>query len=138
MNKEIDALLQKGWSFQPKPVYSADGDFISLFIRDSDCKAERIDDTVTIYKDVDSGELVGCKIKGYSTLLERLDSSGVVVQDEFTMLALFMGWAAMTKIQPQDVEILHYLVDQFGCVTVTRSADALTEGEFADSDEHYV
>ena len=94
MHSEIEQLMKERHSFTPKTVYSADGDFLSLFVRDVDCYAERVDDTLTIYKDDESNELVGCKLKGVQTILKTLDASGIMVHDEFTMTALFLGWVA--------------------------------------------
>jgi hypothetical protein len=129
VHPELTELLDEHVPFAAKPVYSADGDFLSLFIRDSSCYAERVDDTLTIYKDDKTDELVGCKLKGVQTIFKKLDASGIVVQDEFRMTALFLGWVAVNRIPAENVETLHYLIDRFGNITARYStlAEAFEE-----------
>jgi len=50
--------------FESRPVYSRDGDFLTLFLKDEDYYAERIDDLLTVYYSTQSDELIGCKVKG--------------------------------------------------------------------------
>jgi hypothetical protein len=129
VHTDLQQLMSEHTEFSSKPVYSADGDFLSVFVRDSSCYAERVDDTLTIYKDDDTDELVGCKLKGIKTLLKKMDASGIMVQDEFRMTALFLGWVAANKLRAQDVDILRYLIDQFGNITARYSTldDAFRE-----------
>jgi hypothetical protein len=56
--------------FESRPIYSPDGDFISLYLRDEDSYAERVDDLLTIYRSVENDALVGWKIKGVRRLLK--------------------------------------------------------------------
>lgn len=121
MHTELEELLKERTEFTPQPVYSADGDFLSVFVRDSSCYAERVDETLTIYKDDDSDELVGFKLKGMRTLLKKMDASGIMVQDKVSMTALFLGWAAVSKIRAENLDILHYLIDHFGNITAQHS-----------------
>lgn len=129
MQTELEQLLSEHTEFTPQPVYSPDGDFISVFMCDTECYSERVDDTLTVYKDDHSNELVGCKIKGVQSLLKKMDASGIMVQDEFRMTALFLGWVAANRLRPENVEILHYLIDQFGNITAryAKLGDAMQE-----------
>jgi len=135
MHTDLEQLLSETVEFSAKPVYSADGDFISLFMRDCDCYAERVDDTLTIYKDDDTNELVGCKIKGVQSLLKKMDATGIMVQDEFRMTALFLGWVAAGRMSAANVDILHYLIDQFGNITARYST---LEDAFGETDDSHI
>ena len=97
--------------FESRPIYSAEGDFISLYLRDEDCFAERVDEVLTIYLSVESEALVGCKIKGVHRLLKTLGDFGVSVQDEeISVNLLFLAGAALAS-SPQQVD----RYQQLGC-----------------------
>jgi hypothetical protein len=84
--------------FEPRPIYSADGDFISFYLRDEDCYAERVDERLTIYHSVENDALVGCKIKGIRRLLKTLGDFGVSIQDEeISVNWLFLAGAALAS-----------------------------------------
>jgi hypothetical protein len=54
------------------PYYNPLGDFVAVHLRDKPFYSERIDDLLTVYKSCDSGELIGCKIKGVSLLAKNI------------------------------------------------------------------
>ncbi len=81
--------------FSPVPHYFPDGDFLSFYFREDECYAQRIDELLTAYYSIATGELVGCKIKGVRRLLKQIGPFGVIVQDGPILLGmLFMaaGW----------------------------------------------
>ena len=55
--------------FESRPVYSRDGDFITLFLQGDDYYAERVDELLTVYLATRNGELLGCQIKGIQLAL---------------------------------------------------------------------
>jgi hypothetical protein len=65
--------------FEPRPIYSADGDFITVYLTDEDSYAERVDQLLTVYLSVEKHALVGCKIEGVCRLLKTLGDFGVSI-----------------------------------------------------------
>jgi len=61
--------------FEPKPMYSAQGDFLTIFFRDDDAYERRVDELLTLYFSESANELVGCKINRISALLRTLGQS---------------------------------------------------------------
>ena len=85
-------------AFQPKPIYSVHGDFLTFFFRDDDAYEQRVDELLTIYLSEGSNELVGCKIKGVSQILRTLGNFGVMIRDKQLMLSmLFLAGMAVSK-----------------------------------------
>lgn len=83
--------------FESRPVYSRDGDFITLFLQDDDYYAERVDELLTVYLATRNGELMGCKIKGIQLLLETLSKFGLSVEDgEMELNFLFVAGAIIS------------------------------------------
>ena len=90
--------------FESRPIYSPDGDFISLYLRDEDSYAERVDDLLTIYRSVENDALVGWKIKGVRRLLKALGDFGVSVQDEEVGVNLLILAGAALASTPRQIE----------------------------------
>lgn len=61
--------------FESKPLYFEDGDYLSRFMTDEACYAERIDQFVTIYRSFETNDFVGYKIKGVSNLLGNINEA---------------------------------------------------------------
>jgi hypothetical protein len=60
-------------TFHPlEPHFSHVGDFVSTFSEDVPYVAKRLDDVLTVYVAQDDERLVGCKIKGVSTLAKNV------------------------------------------------------------------
>lgn len=76
-------------AFRPVPHYFANGDFVSYYFREDRCYAQRVDDLLTIYLAIGSGDLVGCKIKGVRHILRTAGDFGVKVDDGDVELGLF-------------------------------------------------
>jgi hypothetical protein len=83
--------------FTPGVHHSADGDCVSYFVKNDRCIAERVDDLVTVYRSVESNELVGCKIKGVQRILRTLGDFGVTVEDREIGLGIFFIAAAVAN-----------------------------------------
>lgn len=58
--------------FKPIPQYFEAGDYLTVFFAEDIPHAIRVDGLLTIYVSDESGELVGCKIKGVSRLVENI------------------------------------------------------------------
>jgi hypothetical protein len=87
--------------FSPVPHYFPDGDFVSFYFLEDECYAERVDELLTAYYSIDSGALVGCKIKGVRRLLQTLGNFGVLVQDGPITLG-FLFLAAGCRVAEDD------------------------------------
>lgn len=93
--------------FESRPVYSRDGDFITLFLKDDDYYAERVDELLTVFHSTQTDELVGCKIKGVQLLLETLGRFGVSVEDgEVQINFLFVAGALISPSKKDQYESL--------------------------------
>jgi hypothetical protein len=68
--------------FHPHPFYSKEGDFLTYFFRGDNAYAERIDDILTVYRSMDTTELVGFKIKGVRYIVETLGEFHRQYRDE--------------------------------------------------------
>lgn len=75
--------------FQPIPQDFAKGDFLTHYFKDARCHSKRVDDLLTVYLADDTGELVGCKIKGVKHILRNAGQFGVLVKTKFVHLGLF-------------------------------------------------
>jgi hypothetical protein len=83
--------------FEPKPFYSQDGDFLTFFFIDADHYADRVDDRLTVYLSMDTGELVGCKIKGVRRILDTLGRFGINLTDGHVQLSFLFLPGAMSR-----------------------------------------
>jgi hypothetical protein len=74
---------KKCQGFDPHPFYSKDGDFVSYYFRNDVCRAERIDNLLTIYLSLETAEeeFVGFKLKGVKQLWRHLGDFGFNVFD---------------------------------------------------------
>lgn len=114
----IDQYAAK--EFTPSPTYDNDGDFLTFYTEDAACYSDRIDETLTLYRQPQTEKIVGFKVKGVSRLLADIGPKGVVVKgDGFQLGILFISWALETNTSPGNIEILKYLQDSFGTVTAT-------------------
>lgn len=82
--------------FRPVPHYFPTGDYVTLYVKEERCHAERVDDLLTVFLSNDTGEMVGGKIKGVKRLLEAMGMFGAVVQRDDVSLEMFfvMGKAS--------------------------------------------
>lgn len=93
--------------FESRPIYSRDGDFITLFLKDEDYYAERVDELLTAFHSTKTDELVGCTIKGVQLLLETLGKFGVSVDDgEVQMNFLFVAGALISPSKKDRYECM--------------------------------
>src|SRR5262245_22209287 len=104
MAKDLKEYLEgrKGKRFQAVPHYFANGDYVTYYLRNERCHAQRVDDLLTVYLANGTKELVGCKIKGVKHILQTAGDFGVMVDDGEVHLGLFffLG-AALAKGEEQ-------------------------------------
>jgi hypothetical protein len=87
--------------FEPKPFYSSEGDTLTFYFKDTPAYRERVDDLLTVYCADETGEMVGCQIKGVRAILKRLGDFGVqIVQGSIDLRILFFAYK-MAAEKPQ-------------------------------------
>ncbi|MGA2616448.1 MAG: hypothetical protein ABSF26_02490 [Thermoguttaceae bacterium] len=59
-------------AFRPYLAISREGDALTAYFKPDADYSERLTDHVTLYRSIDSDEIVGCRIKGISGILEDL------------------------------------------------------------------
>lgn len=66
-------LSQLQNSVDPVVGYVPAGDYLSVLLKDEPYFAQRIDNMLTVYLSMATKDLVGCKIKGVSVMLENAE-----------------------------------------------------------------
>jgi hypothetical protein len=88
--------------FDPRPHYFADGDFVTYFASEERACEERVDELLTVYRSMKTGNLVGCKIKGVRRILQTLGNFGVVVKEKSVVLGVLFMAAALARPERRD------------------------------------
>ena len=83
--------------FEPFAFYNADGDCVEFFAKSEKYYGERVDDYVTVYRAVETGEIIGSVIKNVRSLCAELSASNpqieIIVADEHIYIQhLFFLW----------------------------------------------
>jgi hypothetical protein len=70
----IEFLEQRNWDtpFQPYVEMNREADALTFYFKPDADYSERLTDHVTLYRSLESNELVGCRIKGIAGILEDL------------------------------------------------------------------
>lgn len=70
----MELLENQEWdtAFQPYVETSPEADALTFYFRPDPDYSERLNDHVTLYRSLESRELVGCRIKGISGIIEDL------------------------------------------------------------------
>lgn len=69
MSKELDDLFSKtkNWKqFMPYAIHNTSMDQVSVYLKDSHCYCEPLNDYIEVYRNMEDGEIVGVKIKEFS------------------------------------------------------------------------
>lgn len=109
-------------TFCAVPHYFGEGDFVTYYATDEPAFEERIDEVVTIYREMSSKTLIGCKIKGVRRLLEEFEAWGVVICDGDVALGFLFYAAAQQK--PEKTEEYKEVSSRFGKARVQVPAAA--------------
>lgn len=64
----------------PHPWYNPDGDCIIYQVKDEAMVADRIDESLTIYRSHETGRAIGYQIKGVLALIKRFGLDGIEVE----------------------------------------------------------
>jgi hypothetical protein len=88
----------KAEGFRAVSHYFAGGDYVTYYFRNDPCRAQRVDELLTVYLAEGTDELVGCKIKCVKHILETVGNFGITVDDGGVSLGLlFLAGAAQAK-----------------------------------------
>ncbi len=84
--------------FSVRPIYLPEADTLTLFIKNKDSYAKRLDDLLTLYLSIDSDELTGCEVKGLRHHLELLGNFGIEIKTGKVCLGLlFLAYIAQHR-----------------------------------------
>jgi hypothetical protein len=84
--------------FEPSPMYTPEGDSLMFYMKDEESYRERIDDLLTVYRSVETNEIIGCQIKGVRHKLEELSKFLVTLKStELELGLLFLTYMAMAS-----------------------------------------
>jgi hypothetical protein len=103
--------------FTPKPFYSADGDSLTFYFKDEESYGERVDDFLTVYKSMQTGDLVGCQVKGVVKALELLGDFGLFIHDRSSSVLLGMIFMACMAASPSPVNETKMMYLELGKMT---------------------
>lgn len=76
-------------AFRPIAIYSHDGDCIKFFAKPDSYYRVRVDSFVTVYRAQETGEIVGCLIKGISSFMKKCPYLKVIFEDGNLKLEYF-------------------------------------------------
>lgn len=98
--------------FKPVPIYSPDGDSLTVIFEDAPYYRDRIDDFLTVYRALDressGGEkdrLVGCQLKGLPEVLQVLGAFDLTINNQPIKLTLI--FLSLLHKTPQEVHHLY-------------------------------
>lgn len=112
--------------FSPKPYYSTHGDAVIFFFKDEQSYAERFDQLLTVYRSMESGEMIGCEIKGVRVIMERLGNFGIHIHsDQVDIGLIFLGY--LTFKQPEQPTLMQELQQAFGATNAQISTTELAQ-----------
>ena len=85
-------------AFVPSPLYTPEGDSLMFYMKDEESYRERIDDLLTVYRSIETNEIIGCQIKGVRHKLDELSKFLVTVSStELELGLLFLTYMAMAS-----------------------------------------
>ncbi len=88
--------------FVSTPHYIPSGDYLTFYLRDERCYAERVDDILTVYRSIVGRDFVGCEIKGVQRILDAASSFGVHLSaGKLTLGFLFLVGMTLTNDESQ-------------------------------------
>ena len=79
-------------AFQPYSVISREADALTAYFKCDADYSQRLTDHVTLYRSLDTNEIVGCRIKGISGILEDLPNFLRVDHEGATLSAVFWSF----------------------------------------------
>jgi hypothetical protein len=118
METQIEHLkTNRPKGFRPKPYYSADGDSLTFYFKNEESYGERVDDFLTVYKSMKTGELVGCQVKGAVEALGLLGDFGLLIHDKPHSVLLGMIFMACMAANPPTIPATKMIYLELGKMT---------------------
>jgi len=77
--------------FKPHCYISEVGDALNVYFDDAQDYSERLTDHVTLFRSVETNDVVGCRIKGISGILEDLPNYIEVNHDDIALSVIFLA-----------------------------------------------
>lgn len=112
---EALAQFAKAETFRPVPFYSSEGDFLTVCLSPELYYDERIDDTLTVFRSMKSDDVVGCKLKGVSILVERVVRTVKVEDDKIALSFLLLNAVGKTDAHE---ELYYDVSERLGTVQI--------------------
>ena len=78
--------------FTPYHEYSKESDALTVRLNGDADYSQRLTDHVTVYLSLDTGEIVGCRIKGISDLIEDLPNYIKVDGGDISLSVMFLAF----------------------------------------------
>lgn len=110
--EQVLGLAKDSDPFTPVADYDPDGDCIEFLMTNADFYAERIDDLVTVYYDLQSREIMGSLIKGVrdfvATILDKNPGFAIEIHDGRVRLAHLFR-ARIWSTPPKEIPCMTYM-----------------------------
>jgi hypothetical protein len=94
----VDGMAE---SFRPYHHFSPEADALTVYFKPDQDYSKRLTDHVTLYLSVDTGEIVGCRLKGISGIIEDLPNYLHIDHGGARISVLF--WAFRGGVLDEDV-----------------------------------
>jgi hypothetical protein len=122
--------------FHPFVFYNKAGDCIEFYVSQNDYYAERIDDYLTLFLDMDTDEIVGFMVKNIKQILNKIDTSKlawsfIVNDDEVQLGVLFTAIFLSDKKTSDRDEVLVREYKKVVKVAENHALDKVSLQEFA-------
>ncbi len=95
--------------FQPYVTISQEADALTAYFKPDADYSQRLTDHVTLYRSIDTNEIVGCRIKGINGILEDLPNFLSVAHQGATLSMVF--WSFRGSIDDSARETFKELVE---------------------------
>ncbi len=102
--------------FEPYVAISREADALTAYFKPDADYSQRLTDHVTLYRSIDSDEIVGCRIKGIKGILEDLPNFLRVAHQGATLSMVF--WSFRGSIDDQSRETFRQLAEVAGDMTL--------------------
>ncbi len=79
---QVNAILSQMDQFQPCAWYSAEADQLNFLVANKQYGTRRVDGLITKFVELDTGDLVGFKIKGFRDLYTKVTGAHRVEADD--------------------------------------------------------
>ena len=98
--------------FAPYVTISSEADALTAYFKPDADYSQRLTDHVTLYRSIDSDEIVGCRVKGIKGILEDLPNFLHVAYQGATLSMVF--WSFRGSIDDRSRETLRQLAEVAG------------------------